>query len=98
MILLILKLKPIKKLIFVYNIKLHFNIIMRDYITNEDTIIFSPEFNKPLNNLPKAVELLVLPRYYNIQIINIPQKLKIIICSKDYKFIDNFANFKVETY
>ena len=24
---------------------------MGDYITNEDTIIFSPEFNKPLNPL-----------------------------------------------
>ena len=33
-----------------YNIKVIY-FIMGDYITNEDTIIFSPEFNLPLNPL-----------------------------------------------
>jgi hypothetical protein len=48
--------------------------------------------------LPKGVELLELPSKYSVQIVNIPQELKKIICSKDYKFIDDFANFELETY
>jgi hypothetical protein len=48
--------------------------------------------------LPKGIELLELPSEYNISITNIPQGLKKIICSKNYKFIDDFSNFEIETY
>ena len=51
MILWIIKLKPIKKNWILYiNKLLIINIQIMDYITKDDTIIFSPEFNKELNS------------------------------------------------
>jgi hypothetical protein len=75
-----------------------FNLELNDLLSSIKKIIFykHSKYNKPLNNLPKAVELLELPHKYNIPI-NIPQEFKKIICSKDYKFIDDFSSFVVET-
>jgi hypothetical protein len=79
---------------------LNFDLELNDLPSSIKKIIFhkKSEYNIPLNNLPKGIELLELPKYYNIPIINIPQELKKIICSKDYEFINDFTNFKVETY
>jgi hypothetical protein len=86
----------IEKLEFGYD----FNLELNDLPSSIKKIIFNKQSNydKPLNNLPKAVELLELPSKYNIQIINIPLRINKIICSKDYEFINDFSNFKVESY
>ena len=48
--------------------------------------------------MPNELELLQLPKEYNLQIINIPSRLKKLICSKNYKFIKDFVCVEVETY
>ena len=53
-------------------------------------------YNKELNCLPNGLEILQLPKQYNLQIKNIPRGLKKIICDKDYPFINDFANLEVE--
>jgi hypothetical protein len=55
-------------------------------------------YNKELNNLPSSLEILVLPENYSLKIKNIPKELKSIKLSKDYKFINDFVDYKVETY
>jgi hypothetical protein len=55
-------------------------------------------YNCELNNLPNSVEILELPKKYRLKIKNIPEGLKNIKLSKDYEFINDFANYKVETY
>ncbi len=55
-------------------------------------------YSKELNNLPNSLEILELPEKYLYPISNIPLGLKIISCSKDYKYIGNFADYKVESY
>jgi hypothetical protein len=77
----------------------NFNLELNNLPSSIKKIIFNNKnYNKPLNNLPKGIELLKLPYNYNIPIINIPQELKKIFCSKNYEFIDDFTNFKLETY
>jgi hypothetical protein len=77
-----------------------FNLELNDLPSSIKKIVFDKhcDYNIPLNNLPKGLELLALPYNYEIPITNIPQGLKKIICSKYYKFIDDFSNFIVETY
>jgi len=53
---------------------------------------------KELNCLPNRLEILQLPKKYNLQIKNIPLGLKKLICSKDYTYIENFDGIEVEIY
>ena len=48
--------------------------------------------------MPKKLELLQLPKKYKQEIKNIPNGLKKVICSKDYKYINNFKDLEIETY
>ncbi len=45
-----------------------------------------------------TVEYLKLNKSYNKKISNIPKGLKKIVCSENYKFINDFANLIVETF
>jgi hypothetical protein len=56
------------------------------------------KYNKKLNNLPNSIELIELPEYYKLKIDKIPKKLKKIKCSKDYEFINDFVDIKIENY
>jgi hypothetical protein len=47
-------------------------------------------YNEELNCLPKSIEYIKLNKYYDKKISNIPANLKILECSKDYKFIVDF--------
>jgi len=42
--------------------------------------------------------LLQLPMFYNHKIKNISTKLKKVICSKNYKYINDFKGLEIETY
>jgi hypothetical protein len=48
--------------------------------------------------LSKKLELLQLPKNYKQEIKIIPNGLKKVICSKGYKYIDNFKDLEIETY
>jgi len=48
--------------------------------------------------LPNKLEILELPYMYNKQIKNISPKLKKIICSIKYEFIEDFVGIEVEVY
>lgn len=50
------------------------------------------DYNNELNNLPSGLEFLQLPKHYKFEIINIPQKLKTLVCGREYSYIDSFAN------
>ena len=54
------------------------------------------QYNRDLS--PNELEILRLPSKYNLQIQNIPKKLKKLICSKNYPFINDFVGIEVETY
>ena len=53
---------------------------------------------KELNNLPNFIEYLKLPFNYDKKILNIPKQIKQITCNKKYKYINDFANYKVVNY
>jgi hypothetical protein len=55
-------------------------------------------FDKELNNLPESVEHIELPIRYYKKISKLPKNLKTIKCARGYKFIDDFVNYKVQTY
>jgi hypothetical protein len=50
------------------------------------------QFNKELNCLPKSIEFIKLNKSYDKKISNIPTNLKILECSKNYKFINDFIS------
>jgi hypothetical protein len=52
--------------------------------------IFDYGYNKELNCLPKSIEHLKLNKRFDKKISNIPTNLKILECSADYKFINDF--------
>ena len=56
------------------------------------------QFNRELNCLPNFVEQIELPYAYAKQIKKFPTQLKKIICCQDYKYIEDFKNFLIETY
>ena len=56
------------------------------------------KYEHELNCLPNSVEYLKLNCSYNKKILNIPKGLKKIICSRNYKFINDFTNLIAETY
>jgi hypothetical protein len=56
------------------------------------------KYNKELNCLPCGLKILQLPVKYNCQIKNIPNRLKKLICDKNYSFINDFSNCELETY
>jgi hypothetical protein len=58
-----------------------------------DDNIFSRhrKYNKELNCLPKSIEYIRLNYFYDKKISNIPANLKILECSKNYNFIDDFV-------
>ena len=58
-------------------------------------LLSSSSYNEPLNNLPRSLEELELPRIYKLKIKNIPPRLKKIICSKSYEFIDDFTGLEI---
>ena len=63
-------------------------------------IIFNThsKYNLELNCLPKQIKQIQLPINYDKRILNIPKNLSVIICSRNYAFINDFDNYKVETY
>jgi hypothetical protein len=54
--------------------------------------------NKELNCLPNFVEFIQLPKEYGKKILRLPLELKTIRCSKNYKFVNDFANYYVEYF
>lgn len=58
----------------------------------------SCQYDKELNCLPDSVEIIELDRHYSKPILNKPKNLIQLVCSKDYKYIGDFANFQVITY
>ena len=63
-------------------------------------IIFNKysKFNGELNCLPKFVESIQLPKLYDKKIINLPVKLKKIICHENYKYAKDYGNLNIEIY
>lgn len=57
-------------------------------------------YEHELNCLPNNLEYLELPKYYDKEIKNYPKQLKIIKCSKKYKYINEVKQkgFEIETY
>ena len=55
-------------------------------------------YNREFQLLPNFVEIVQLPKYYSKQIKKIPKGFKKIICWKNYKYIDDFKNYLIETY
>ena len=51
-----------------------------------------------MNCLTNEVRIIKLPKNYNKKISAIPKKIEKIICSKDYEYINDFIDLKVETY
>ncbi len=51
-----------------------------------------------LNDLPNSIKFIQFSRYYDKPLLNIPINLKTIICSKNYKFIENLTNLNIEYY
>ena len=56
------------------------------------------KYNNELNCLPNFVEQIELPVGYSKQIKKFPIQLKKIICSKNYKFLEDFKNYLIKTY
>ena len=44
------------------------------------------------------LELLQLPCDYEEEIKNVPNRLKKVICSEDYEYIDNFKGLEIEIH
>jgi len=75
-------------------------------------LLKSRDFNKKATNkniqnyiilyillVPNFVELIRLPKNYNLSIVNKPKELKKIICSKNYIYLNDFkSNYEVKTY
>ena len=73
-----------------------FNLELNNLPTSIKKIIFiNLDYNWELNNLPNSIEYIELPKYYNKKILNIPAKLKVIKCSKNYKYIDDFITYQI---
>jgi hypothetical protein len=53
---------------------------------------YGGSYNGELNCLPKSIEHIRLNKYYENKISNIPDNLKILECSLDYKFISDFID------
>ena len=66
---------------------LDFNLELNNLPTSIKKILFlNSDYNWELNNLPNSIEYIELPYYYKKKILNIPTKLKVIKCSKKYKY------------
>ena len=80
----------------------NFNFAMNNLPTSIKIIEFNHRYfynyDHELNCLPYSIECLKLSKLYDKKISNIPKGLKKIVCSKDYKFIDDFNNLITETY
>ena len=81
-------------------LEMYFNSELNNLPTSIKSILFhiKSNYNKKFNCLPNFVESIELPINYNKKILKIPKSLNKIICSKDYKFIEDFHNLNVETY
>ncbi len=76
-----------------------FNSQINDLPTSIKTIKLNTfKYNQELNCLPISIEYLKLNESYNKKISNIPKGLKKIVCSKNYPFINDFADLIVETF
>ena len=74
----------------------NFNLELNNLPTSiKKIIILNNRYNWELNNLPNSIEYIQLPIFYDKKILNIPSKLKVIKCSKDYKYINDFINYQV---
>ena len=73
-----------------------FNLELNNLPTSIKKIIFlNSNYNAELNNLPNSIEYIQLPFRYDKKILNIPTKLKVIKCSEDYKYINDFIIYQV---
>jgi hypothetical protein len=63
-----------------------------------EELILNQNFNLMLNDLPNSIKFIQFSRYYDKPLLNIPINLKTIICSKNYKFIENLTNLNIEYY
>ena len=61
------------------------------FVPSSDLKFINP--NLSLNNLPKFIEFIQLPKKYEHQILNLPPKLKTIKCYYKYKYIQELENF-----
>jgi len=74
-----------------------FNLELNDLPISIKKIIFNNDnYDKELNNLPNSIEYIELPYNYKYQ--NISKKLKQIKCYENYKYINDFVNYRVITY
>ena len=82
------------------NIGLYFNLKLMNLPSSIKKITFEhwSNYDEELNCLPHGLLILQLPHYYNEQIHSIPKSLTKLICSKKYKYINDFSSIDVETY
>ena len=82
------------------NIGLYFNLKLMNLSSSIKKITFEhwSNYDEELNCLPSGLIVLKLPGTYDLQIKNIPIGLTKLICSKKYKYINDFACIEVETY
>jgi hypothetical protein len=78
----------------------YFNLELNNLPSSIKKITFDKNsmYNKKLNCLPNGLSILELSASYNEQISLIPSALSKVICSKKYKFINDFTGIQVETY
>ena len=84
----------------VLNLDWNFNLELNNLPSSIKKIFFHKEskYNKELNCLPKFVEQIQLPKYYNKQIKKLPFQMKKIICHYKYIHIKDFNNCEIEIY
>jgi len=77
-----------------------FNLELSNLPSSIKKIIFNKKsyHNKELNCLPNGLEIIGSQAKYKHQIQNMHPKLKKLICSKDYSFINNFSGIEVKIY
>jgi hypothetical protein len=78
----------------------NFNLELNNLPNSIEKITFNKynQYDKELNCLPNFVNTIQLPRHYDKKIKKIPKDLQKIICAYNYKYIEDFKHFIVETY
>jgi hypothetical protein len=84
------------------NLGPRFNLNLDNLPSSIKKIIFDKNdyymYNEKLNCLPNQLEILQLPANYIYQIFPIPKSLVKVICSKYYKFRNDFSDIEVCQY
>jgi hypothetical protein len=69
----------------------NFNLELNNLPNSIQKIIFNNyEYDKDLNSLADSVRFIKLPKKYNKKLDKVPKSLKVIVCDKDYPFLNDY--------